>query len=65
MKPDALVREIVAEFRKLEQELLQQDDSQWPKGRRQWTQKVLTTLCKIGKGLGHMAWQRAFLTNTT
>ena len=56
MNPNALVREIVAEFRKLEQELLQQDDSQWPEGRRQWTKKVLTTLCKLGKGLGHMAW---------
>ena len=51
-----LVRKIVAEFRKLEQELLQQDGSQWPEGRRQWTKKVLTTLCKLGRCLGYTAW---------
>ena len=58
MKPNALVRKIVAEFRKLEQELLQQDGSQWPEGRRQWTKKVLTTLCKLGRCLGYTAWAK-------
>ena len=56
MNPNALVREIVAEFRKLEQELLQQDDSQWPQGKSEWTEKVLTILCKLGEGLGYTAW---------
>ena len=55
MNPNALVCKIVAEFRKLEQELLQQDDSQWPEGRGQWTEKVLTILCKLGKRLGYTA----------
>ena len=56
MNPNALVRKIVAEFRKLEQELLQQDDSQWPQDKPEWTEKVLTTLCKLGERLGYTAW---------
>ena len=56
MNPNALVREIVAVFRELEQELLQQDEGQWPEGRVQWTKKVLTILCKLGKRLGYTAW---------
>lgn len=51
MNPNALVREIVAEFRKL-------PDSQRPEGRRQWTKKVLTTLCKLGRRLGYTAWAK-------
>ena len=56
MDTNALVRKIVAEFRKLEQELLQQDDSQWPQNKSEWTEKVLTILCKLGTGLGYTAW---------
>lgn len=53
MNPNALVRKIVAEFRKLQQELLQQDVSQWRN--REWTEKVLPTLCKLGRRLGYTA----------
>ena len=48
MNPNALVREIVAEFRKLEQ----------AKDRPEWTKKVLTTLCKLGRWLGYTAWAK-------
>ena len=53
MNPNALVREIVAVFRELEQEL---SVSQSPEGNSEWTKKVLTTLCKLGRRLGYTAW---------
>ena len=56
MNPNALVREIVAEFIKLEQELSKQDEGQWPRGNPEWTEKVLTTLCKLGRRLCCTAW---------
>ena len=56
MDSNALVCKIVAAFRELEQELLQQDENQRPKGDKQWTQTVLTTLCKLGRRLGYTTW---------
>ena len=50
MNPNALVREIVAAFRELEQELWQQDLNL--SGAAESTQVVLTTLC-LGNNLGY------------
>ena len=41
MDSNALVCKIVDAFSDLEQELSQQDSSQWPKGNGPWTQTVL------------------------
>ena len=51
MNPNALVREIVAAFRELEQELWQQD--LYLSGAAESTQVVLTTLCELGNNLGY------------
>ena len=56
MDPNALVREIVAAFRRLEKEVLQLEDDQRPDGGGPWTKEVLTTLCKLGRKLGYTAW---------
>lgn len=49
MDTNALVRKIVAEFRKL-------PDGQQPQNRPELTQTVLTTLCKLGKELDYTTW---------
>ena len=49
MSSNGIVNRIVAEFRKVEREA--------PKlTQKQWTKKVLITLCKLGKELGYTAW---------
>ena len=54
--PDCLVRKIVAEFRKLEEEILQRKPAQRPQRSGPWTKEILTTLCKLGKKLGYKPW---------
>ena len=54
MDPNALVRETVAAFRELEQELLK-CPNQIPHTSTEWTRLVLTTLCDLGKRLGYTA----------
>ena len=54
MDPNALVREIVAAFRELEQELLK-CPNQIPHTSTEWTRLVLTILCDLGRRLGYMA----------
>lgn len=56
MDTNALVRKIIAEFKELEQRLLQRDLSQWRN--TEWTRKVLTTLCKLGRELGYTAYAK-------
>ena len=53
MYPARIISEIIAAFEQQEQELLQRGQ---PEGRREWTQTVKTTLCKLGKRLGCMTW---------
>lgn len=50
MDASALVCKIVVEFKKIEH-----DDPQ-PNGKREWTEKVLTTLCELGRRLCYTAW---------
>ena len=52
MDMNALVSKIVAEFREREQELLQRDLSQWRN--TEWTEEMLTTLCKLGTELDYI-----------
>ena len=54
MDPNALVREIVAAFRELEQELVK-CPNQIPHTNTEWTQLVLNALCKLGRKLGYTA----------
>lgn len=56
MNPDCLVDKIVAEFRGLEEEILQRDPVQRPGDSGPWTKEILTTLCKLGKELKYKPW---------
>ena len=56
MTPDCIVNKIVAEFKKLEEEILQRDPAQRPGDSGPWTKEILTTLCKLGKELKYKPW---------
>lgn len=49
MGSNGIVEQIVAEFRKVEREAPRLTQ-------KQWTEKALITLCKLGKELGYTAW---------
>ena len=49
MNSNGIVNRIVAEFKKVEREAPRLTQ-------KQWTEKVLITLCKLGKELGYTAW---------
>ena len=53
MSPRRIIDEIIAAFRQQQQELSQRGQ---PRSRGEWTQTVLTTLCKLGQGLGYTTW---------
>ena len=53
MYPRRIIDEIVAAFGQQEQELSKRGE---PGSPREWTQTVLTTLCKLGKELGYTTW---------
>lgn len=56
MTPNCIVNKIVAEFKRLEQEILDRRPDQRPQSNSPWTKEILTTLCKLGKELKYKPW---------